>query len=276
MPPRDMVVFFEDDAERDHRLTWAANLAERWHAHLIGCFVAPDMVQDIHAGHAIGGALASVISDHAAAVGRAADAARTVLDRLVFRREMTHEFRIFDEPLAEGLMLHARHASIAVTGRSAGAGDSRLHLAQELIFSSGLPTILLPSGWQVDRLPRRIVVGWNGSREATRAIADALPLLQEARLVHLVVVPEKRNDGMLGQEPGADMARHLLRYGVNVFVEQVAATEAGAALLNHAGKVEADLLVMGARARSQLSELIFGGATRTVFNRAALPIFLSQ
>jgi nucleotide-binding universal stress UspA family protein len=151
-----------------------------------------------------------------------------------------------------------------------------LGLSEQMILASGRPCLLLPDAWSAERQARRIVVGWNGGREATRAIADAMPLLIAADSVHLVVVSEPKDRLLHDADPGADMATHLARQGVPIALEQCGRGEAGAVMLERCAATDADLLVMGAMGRSRISEVIFGGATRTVLENANLPVLLSS
>lgn len=142
-----------------------------------------------------------------------------------------------------------------------------------MIFASGRPRLLLPQDWPVERIAQRIVVGWNGSREAARAIADALPLLRAAQQVALVVVPGAK--GIWGEEAGADMAAHLARHGVPVSLHRLPDEEAGTALLARCATIDADLLVMCAKGRADIGQFLFGGATRAVLDAAQVPLLLS-
>ncbi|RYD16746.1 MAG: universal stress protein [Lysobacteraceae bacterium] len=277
MLPKDLIVFIEEPQGRDARLAHAAALAQAWGAHLIATFVVDRLELDPHAGFATGSGLADMLKHHDLEVGEAMQQARQAFERELQRRQISGEWRVSEGEVGEALMLHARHASLAVIGPS--RPDPRrattLGLSRDLIFASGRPTLLLPIDWPVERSARRIVVGWNASREATRAIADAMPFLVGANEVHLVVVPEA-NGGAYGHEPGADMARHLVRYGVPVVLEQCEGVDAGAVLLERCSALGADLLVMGAVGRSRISEFVFGGATHSVLERAALPLLLSR
>ena len=278
MNPKDLVVFLENDPAAPRRLEFAAAIARRWQAHLIATFVVRPLALDPHAGFAMGDALTEMLARYHTGVEEGLSRARAEFDALTHDRSFTSEWRVSENETGEALMLHARHASLAVMGppaRQAGA-PSQLSLSENLIFASGRPCLLVPDGWPAERLARRAVVGWNGSREATRSIADALPLLREADTVHLVVVPEPRLRSMQGEEPGADMAAHLARQGVKVELEQVPGNEAGRVLLHRCAIVAADLLVMGAIGRPRVSEFVFGGATRQVLADVKVPLLLSR
>lgn len=135
--------------------------------------------------------------------------------------------------------------------------------------------MLIPEGRTIDRVPKRIVIGWNGSREATRAISDATPFLIAAERVALVVVTEARSERKFSAEPGADMAAHLARHGVRVKLQQYRGDDAGKFLLEQSATLDADLLVMGAVARPRIGEVIFGSASKTVLSETSLPLLLS-
>ena len=278
MLPKDIVVFIEEQAGRSERLVFAAALAELWQAHLIATFVPNALELNRHAGFAVGGALTEMLRLHHAEVEKAQQETREIFDRLVANRSLTHEWRVSEQGAGEALMLHARHASLAIVGPPARSTQpaTTLSLSEDMIFASGRPTLLLPLKWPDARLGRRIVVGWNASREAARAISDAMPFLFAADAVHLVVVPEEKISPLLGANPGADISRHLARHGVKVVLERIEGRDPGTILLDRAHALEADLLVMGAYGQSKISEFIFGGATRTMLAKADIPILLSR
>lgn len=278
MSPKDLVVFLEPD-ERGcgPRLAFAAALAKQWAAHLVATFVVRPLVLEPHVDFAVGPALSELLAEHRARTEATLARARAEFDALVERRSFTAEWRVSENESGEAMMLHARHASLAILGPPARQHrtTTMLGLAESMIFASGRPSLLVPNGWPTLPIGRRIVVGWNGGREATRAIADAMPFLVAADSVDLVVVPDARTRALFGPEPGADMAAHLARQGVPVSVDQCHGEDAGAALLGQCEAVDADLLVIGAMGRSRISEVMFGGATRTVLDNAGLPVLLS-
>lgn len=278
MSPRDLVVFLDQHAGHSQRLAFAVSLAKRWQAHLIATFVTQPLALHPHASFAVGTGLSSMLADYHADAETARAQARAEFDRLTDRRSFTSEWRESDNEAGEALMLHARHASLAILGPPARQSSTTtvLGLSERMIFASGRPCLLVPTGWSSERLGNRIVVGWNGSREATRAIADAMPLLTAAEAVHLVVVPDARTQTLFGEDPGADMAAHLARQGAPVVLEQRQGDDAGAVLLDRCAATDADLLVVGAMGRSRISEFILGGATRTVLDRVDVPVLLSR
>lgn len=278
MSPRDIVVFVEEEAGRGARLAFAAALAEAWKAHLIATFVAERLALDRHAGFAVGEALTAMLQQHRRNVEAAVAATRKEFDALAARHGLSSEWRVSASETGEALMLHARHAGLAIVGPPARRADATtaLGLSEALIFASGRPTLLLPHDWPAERQARTVVVGWNASREATRAIADAMPFLVRAEDVRVVVVPDARTQGLYGADPGADIARHLARHDVPVTLEQHPGADAGAVLLERCRSTGADMLVVGAVGRPRISEFVFGGVTRTLLGEARLPVLLSQ
>lgn len=276
--PRDLVVFLEPDPGRDARLGYAARLAKQWRAHLVATFVVRELALEPYAGFAVGAALTSMLAGYSQSAEASLSMARESFEALVRNRSFTSEWRVSDKEDGEALMLHARHASLAILGPPARQRNrtTRLGLSEQLLFESGRPCLLLPENWPQERAARRIVVGWNGGREAARSIADAMPFLVAAESVHLVVVPEGRLRGRYGSEPGADMAAHLARQGARVVLEQHAGNDAGTVLLGRCRELDADMLVAGGRAYPHISDLLLGGATRTIFERAEMPLMMSR
>jgi len=278
MFPKDLVVFLEPYPGHSQRFAFAASLAKRWQAHLIATFVTQPLALHPHAAFAVGTGLSNMLAEYQAGAVAALTQARAEFDHLAERRSFTSEWRVSDNETGEALMLHARHASLAILGPPARqtTATTMLSLSERMIFASGRPCLLVPNEWPAERIGSRIVVGWNGGREATRAIADAMPLLTAAETVHLVVVPDARIQELYGEDPGADMAAHLARQGVSVVLEQCQGENAGTVLLDRCAAVGADMLVVGAMGRPRISEFVLGGATRTVLDRVDLPVLLSR
>jgi nucleotide-binding universal stress UspA family protein len=121
----------------------------------------------------------------------------------------------------------------------------------------------------------RVMVAWDGSRGAARAVNDAMPFLTRAGLVEVVAVAEQGKDEEL---PAADIAEHLARRGVRIEVKPIVAPDAKVAdvLLSHAADNAADLLVMGGFGHSRLRELVLGGVTRGILEAMTIPTLMAH
>lgn len=142
------------------------------------------------------------------------------------------------------------------------------------VFGAGRPLLILPPGGAVG-LGENIAIAWNGSTEAARAVAGALPFLDSARTIHLLTAETWRTKA----DVGLDLATYLEWRGLACQRRTVTAEEdetVGAALLRTATEVGADLMVMGAYGRTRLSELVLGGVTRHVVAATELPVLASH
>jgi nucleotide-binding universal stress UspA family protein len=146
------------------------------------------------------------------------------------------------------------------------------------LIDSGRPVLAIPYAGNFESIGQRVLVGWNASREASRAVHDALPLLAKAESTCVFLANPKRGLAAHGEEPGADIARHLARHGLKVEVAKTVADDVAdsALLLNHASDMGADLLVMGAYGHSRLREFILGGVTRSLLREMTVPVLLSH
>jgi nucleotide-binding universal stress UspA family protein len=148
--------------------------------------------------------------------------------------------------------------------------------AEAVIFESGRPVLMVPRAPRKPFALKTVTVAWDFSRPAARAVADALPLLAAARVVHIVTVAdEKRIDTT---RSGPELAKHLARHGVEVILEtvQAAGRSIGETLEYATGSHDSDLLVMGAYGHSRLREFVLGGATRSMMANPSLPVLLSH
>ena len=177
------------------------------------------------------------------------------------------------------MAVQAYYADLVVIARPEAAGQAPVPsgLAESLVLSSGRPIILFPPNHTASRV-RRILVGWGATREAIRAVVDALPLLARAEVVEVLIVDYEQQRERHGQKPGADIERRLSALGPQVEVQRLSSggQAAGQLLLAQADAFGADLLGMGAYGHSTLHEWLFGGVTRTVLYAAGLPVLMSR
>lgn len=153
------------------------------------------------------------------------------------------------------------------------------HFVENVVMSSGRPVLLIPYVGDFPTIGSRVMIAWDGSREAIRAAHDALPFLKGADEVTVVSVNEHPNHSLSSDIRGADVAAMLARHDVKVTVSTVEGGHdlpIGDALLSRAFDLSADLLVMGAYGHARWQELVLGGATRTILSVSTLPVLLSH
>lgn len=176
--------------------------------------------------------------------------------------------------------VHARYSDVAVMTRphDGPGGDLRAEIVEGVLFHAGRPALIAPPGWTGKSIGKRVVVAWDASREATRALSESKPLLAGAEQVTVVTVDAKPKMFGHGDQPGANVAAHLARRGLTAEVRNVDSMgrSASFAILEEANNLQADLVVMGGYAHSRLRELVFGGATRDLLRAANVPLLMAH
>lgn len=159
------------------------------------------------------------------------------------------------------------------------AAGSQVCNVESLLFESGRPVLFVPYARSVTEPHfKKVIVAWNGSKEAARAAFDALIFLKDAEAVEVLAVdPDEtghRDSGMAGAEIATALSRHDVR--VTYRAETSDGVPTGEVIENRVGESGADLLVMGAYGHSRLREFIFGGTTRTMLQSMPVPTFMSR
>jgi nucleotide-binding universal stress UspA family protein len=192
----------------------------------------------------------------------------------------TTECFIANDEANGGLGLRARYSDLIVIGQTNRNEPSPSVLSdfpEFMIVNSGRPVLIIPHHGELQSFAERCVIAWDGSREAARAVTDAIPLLKRSQLVHVSIInPEKQNEEH-GEEPGADIALFLARHGIKVEIAtRFSAHETGKSILATCKELNADLLIMGGYAHSRFREMILGGTTRTVLEEMSIPVMMSH
>ena len=146
-------------------------------------------------------------------------------------------------------------------------------VAEGLLMSSGRPVLIVPYVGNRSSIGKRVMVAWNGTREASRAVHDALGMLQAAESV--IALEVDPTDGAFG---GNDLCDHLKRHGVNAEAKHTVSNELEISdvLLSAIADNGIDLLVMGGYGHSRIRELALGGATREVMQAMTCPVMMSH
>jgi nucleotide-binding universal stress UspA family protein len=202
--------------------------------------------------------------------------ARQLFDRVVRGEGLALvEWRDVEGSLLEAMRRQARYPDLIVVGQGREAADDPRGLPEDLVLTAGRPVLVVPRYNAFPTIGERVVVAWNGSREAARAVNDALPLLEHAQTVTVLSIDPEDADR---RTPSADITLHLVRHGVQAVAAQTrgANRAVGEVLLSYATDLGADLLVAGAYGHTRLREMVLGGMTRHLLQTMAIPVFMSH
>ena len=195
-------------------------------------------------------------------------------------RSIAGEWQVAEGETVDVLCHAARWSDLVVVERPQLNPDAPTGwgLVSRTVFGSSAPVVVVPDTAASDTAGARIVVAWNRSREATRAIHGALALLRSAERVVVLEGEPVENPFGLRRLPQLDLRAWLARHGVSAEFRDFKPTakERGAALLDTAHAEAADLIVMGAWGHSRITELVLGGTTRHVFQSSDLPLLVAH
>lgn len=276
MTYKSIMVHLELNGDNEGVLQIAGDLAERFQADVIGIAAC----QPIQILYNEGFTADDVITQDRAEIARELKLVQEQFHNALAGRAKSLQWRcsVSYGPLADFIADEARAADLIITGRDLGPKlfdeSRRVHIG-DLVMRAGRPVLLVPQGIRQLKL-HNVFVGWKESREARRAVADALPLLADAQNVTVMQVgsQEERQAsekhladvvGWLGRHEVAATPRAIVKSGI----------EAGylhAELLQH----KCDLLVAGAYGHARLAEWIFGGVTQDVLLDPEFCVLLSH
>jgi nucleotide-binding universal stress UspA family protein len=228
----------------------------------------------------MGGIPAALIDDQRAGNERAAARAVAAFEETATRAGVSFDSRTASASLpgaADTFAAMARRFDLSVLAQSEPEKVSPEELIVEgALFGSGRPVLVVPDIQKAGLKLGRVMVCWDASRNAARAVADAMPFLARAKTIDVVIVASERPKS--DEIAGADIGQHLARHGFNVEVKRIVATDTDIAntILSHAADSAADLLVMGGYGHSRLREFILGGATRGILTSMTLPTLMSH
>jgi len=278
MTYRTIVVHLGADARRRERLVLASDLAASFDAHLVALFAPAELLVPF----VLTGNAGPVIESELRRRVEVAAEAKREFDAVVSRYSTPKaEWRSAEGGALTAMRLSARYADLVVVGQrdpdlAPGEGMPGYFL-EELVLSAGRPVLVVPYAGRFPRIDARVLVAWNASREAARAVADALPLIADAEAVTVLTIgaPAAGEDDPAS---AAALVRHLLRHGIRAKAENEVAEDisVGDLILSRVADLGADLVVMGAFGHSRLRELVLGGVTRRLLNEATIPVLFSR
>lgn len=276
MPYKTILVHVDNGKRSAVRLDIACRLAKLSDAHLIGLH-ALTVVRLPSYAMVEGGV--QVREFHERMLSESAVAAEALFKAAVKANGVEKvEWRKSRRDAVESVPIHGRYADVLVIGQpnETDASGVEPDFAERLLLAAGRPALVIPYAGDFPTVGTRVLVAWNASREATRALTDAIPILREAKQVDVIAFNPK--DAPHGEVPGADIGLYLARHGIKVSVSQQSAedVDVGNQLLSRAADLDADLIVMGAYGQPRMKELILGGATRTILKSMTVPVLMSH
>jgi len=272
---KDIIANLSVGASRDVATDFAVSVAATFGAHLTGLAFLYEPLAPMADGFPAKAMQSQRIENE-----KAAKAAVAKFDEVARRAAVSAESRIVDVPVASAHNVFAniaRRFDLAIMGQPEPHKPALERLIVEAaLFDSGRPALVVPYIQRIGLKLDRVMVGWDGSRSAARAVADAMPLLVRAKVTEVVMVASE--PAKSEEMPGADIARHLARHGAKVEVKSIVTAETGvdSTILSHAADTSADFLVMGGYGHSRLREFILGGVTRGILSSMTLPILMSH
>lgn len=273
---KDIVVHLTGSEEDKVRIAYAGAVAEMFDAHLTGLQVntLPELVAITDPTAST--YLQTLLAEADARAQKVGAAAGTQLDALA----VPHELRrvdVYPSSIGKTLAAEARTADLFVGTRPYGDPTGQERVEEAVLFRSGRGCLFVPPGGTPPSAYDTVFVAWKNTREAARAVSEAMPFLRRASQVIVGIVEEEGASEQFGVEPGVDIGRYLSRHGVAAEIRPIAGwVYAGEALLNEVQRTGAQLAVMGGYGHSRFREWVLGGATRHLLTHASIPVLMAH
>jgi nucleotide-binding universal stress UspA family protein len=274
---KDIVVNLAVGERTNQASEYAISLAAAFDAHLTGiAFLYDPIVPISGAGYIPGEVIESQERDSKAAAKAAIDRFAAASDRTgISADSLTVSASLAG--VGEMFSRIARRFDLSVVGQAEPEKSAIEEIiAEAALFESGRPVVVVPYIQKAPFKLDQVMVCWDGSRAAARAIGDAVPLLKKSKRVEIVIVANER--GKADEIAGADLGEHLARHDLNVEVKRTVLGDVDVAdvLLSHAADSGADFMVMGGYGHSRLREFVLGGVTRSIFRTMTVPVLMAH
>lgn len=278
MEIKQILLLLTPNGARQPAVDIASRLARQNNATVEGACLYLEPTPTVAEGFAVGPqAVGDVLEHRRAKIVELTAGAASDFHEGVTRRGLSEGWRVgAARDSFAALIQRARLSDLVVLCRPEHDPDYR-ELVETLAVKGGAPCLMVPPGTVPGREFKRVLVAWNGSREAKQAMVDAMGLLRQADCVGVLTIAEDGARSVDSAQSDA-LLRHLARHGVHASLVRTSGRgkPAGELLIEQAESFGADLLVMGAFGHSRASELILGGATRTILAKARIPTLFSH
>jgi len=294
MPLQDILVHTDNSGNSEIRLEYSTRLAEIHQAHLTGLYVAspssdpapsfqqaPNYILPDLGGQSLldyekkAGELRSEQVEHSR---MAEETAKRRFRDLAKKKNLDHKWTRTEGSMMEALTHHARFSDVAIVGQP--GPDSRRpfgeSLTDHLILTVGHPVLVVPTLAKEFTVGKRVMIAWDRSPLATRAVHNSRPFMRHADSVHILAINLKPES--LDGVPGSGICEHLARHDIEA--KPIHVTSSTEHLVNvilaKAEELEIDLIIMGAYGHSRIREQILGGVTYHLLNQSPIPLLMSH
>ena len=277
MSIKDILVQVDNTKACHHRLNVVRNLADRFDSHVAGMYVSPPIHIPAYTGVAVPTLAVAALQDHQENLEKEA---RKAFDEMTDAWERKISWNYQESEIATAITADSGVHDLVVLGQYDNDDDNDINVGvvDRVVIECGRPVLVIPHSHSDTgsdgNIAKRIVVAWNGKRESIRAIHDAMPFLEKAESVNIVSVSQPGYDEL----PGAGIAEHIARHGINVETENLPnkGGSVGEILLDTAKRYSADMIVMGAYGHTRFREMVLGGATHHVLKKSDVLVLMSH
>lgn len=277
MPIKDILTIL-DLAGNQPAAKYALEFGRTHDAHVTGLAVSFEPVVPAFAAAPMPVDYMQAAHEQAIAAANEAKKEFDELARLAAAKSESRMVEILTGGPLESVLVHCRPTDLVVIGQANPDQPEPMRelMIETILFESGVPVMLVPYIGSNAFQPKNVLIGWDGSSTATRAIHAALPVLEHADKITLLVI-EKHAHKDEGQ-PGADVANYLARHNMNVTIDVVTNPQTSVAdtVLNQVSDNGNDLVVMGGYGHSRMREFLFGGATREILDAMTVPVLMAH
>lgn len=279
MSYKTILVHVDSSKHAAARITLAAEIALAENAHLIGAamtgisrFLYQDSAIDISS---------TVVALQMEASNESANQMLAQFDSIAKQLGvLSYEKRLINDEPAGGLALQARYSDLVVVSQTdldEPAPSLVSDLPEYVMLNCARPVLILPYAGQHSHVGKNVLIAWDGSMEATRAITNAIPLLKRAKNVAVALFNPSSQTDAHGEQPGADIALFLARHNIKAdVVQRNTGNDIGDAILTMVADLQSDLIVMGGYGHTRFREVILGGVTMTILNSMTVPVLMSH
>ncbi len=279
MAYKDLQVHVDSTANCDQRLHVAAGMATNLDAHLTGVYVRPKFHLPSYMTPMDTEWMRRLEASYEQEMDAKERDAKQVFDDVISQYSVDAAWQTSRGTVYASLAEEAAYADLMVLGQpdSEDVTNQYQDLPDQVVLTTGRPCLVVPYIGADNNVGKHPLVAWNGTRESNRALHDALPLLERAETVTIMLSEESGQSGN-ADLPDTRIAQHLARHDVKVMTKTLRAkkSETSNVFLSYLADNGHDLLIMGAYGHSRLREVVLGGMTREIMKTMTVPVLMSH